>query len=922
MSRTQGPPWAVLALVIWLLGALAAAAPLLMGWWRVKCISSQAEPMGDLEAEALVDRVREQLALRRDIILLRSARRIVPMVWGLRRPRLLLPAEAEGWPRERLHLVLIHELAHVKRGDYISQLVAYLACACYWFIPLAWLARRRLHDEQQRACDDVVLGASVRPSDYAEGLLAVTRGLERPGFVCAAAVAMARQSTLGRRIDAILDGKRSRSRATRRVVAAAALCALALLVPLSQLQALPGAVLMGTTADGESLYEWSPGESYPNRAQADPRLDQAVTVWRAGVSLADLFVEISEQTGVSIGFWPPDDQNTRVRLHLFLNSGEPPTLRDLMAQLMWVTDCSFGYTGRGRDMRYYLLSTTIGQGAQAALEAREARSKKDCEDRLQALRDGLREVEEALELSPEEAIDRYLGEEDALLLTTLDPARRAAAQIVCRHLPRLLETIRFDPALPPGHSQSFGTTVNLAPLSQEEREAAATAFPEYDVDYDDPRAFCILSVDGLPRVQLAPPRYGDTPVESWPGYETNVTVIDPSSDIRSRPEDEVALRRALGETISPAQEEAYVAGREAEIADERQRASQRQPARRSLSPEMRAQLENTTLSLSAGTHPTWEIEEEVGRATGLHVIADGLLDVEADLSGSGAEEGDINALGALQAFCNTDGRKFMRSPEWEWGDAGRFLSFRTTNRDIWRAAMLPQSLLDWLDGQIKSHLPEAESPGEGHEVAELDLPIEPEQWTHWLTELSDLQVQHGALVPHGEPGDPLDAARRSTWKSALIPAAEHPSMLRFLGTLTAAQWESAHAGTLRGPTDLSPDQMKLLDIAIHEKSGWKLQLPEGSRITIAISQGECESSDHWTHVTRNAAGERDLGGAGGGKDYSQYGAGAADWYRVNITARGRLEGDDEERVVLEKQVPFLPTSIHVSVNTQSGHDPA
>ncbi len=673
----------------------------------------------------------------------------------------------------------------------------------------------------------------------------------------------------------------------------------------------------GQGPGGRALYAWQAGESWQGGEQYDPRLDEPVSCWRAGISLSDLFGDMAEQTGVAIGFWPEGNENRRVRVHVFLNPDEPPTLRDLMAQLSWVTDCTFGCTGSGAGSSYYLLGTSIAQGAAAALRKRETRARQDSENRLQAIKDRRVQIDEALLLPREEAIDLYLGRDDAVLLTTLDPVRRAAAQIVCKHLPRLLETIRFDPSLPqpPEGLQAFGTGINLAPLPQEDKDALAAAFPDYDVDYGDPDALCPLIVTSLGEVLLGPPRYLGTPVESWPGRETNVTVMDLSGDIRSRPKDEVALRRALGEAITPDQEEAYVTARKEEIAAEKRSASQREAAGRSLSDEMRELLDSTTLSLPTGTHPAWMIEEEVGKATGLHLIADGLLDAKADLTA--AENSGVSALAALEAFCDTPGRNFMRSPEWEWGDAGRFLAFRTANRDIWRAAMLPAPLLDWLDGEIEPYLPGPDAAGERAETAEFDLPVDPEGWTFWIGSLSDLQIQHGARVPYGEPGDLLDATRRSAWGAAFALAKENPAMLRFLGSLHTAQWESAHAGTLEAPADLSPDQMTLLEAAIEERSSWNLRLPEESSITISISQGEAELKVLWRHVTYDASGERGTLAAGDGGTYSEEQAGGVDWYRVHLAARGLLEGDEEERTILEKQVPFLPISIQVRADVGS-----
>lgn len=178
-----------------------------------------------------------QLGIRQRVHLMIHAERSIPLVWGVFRHRLLLPAAARDWNAEQIRSVLLHELAHIKRRDTIAQLLAQFACAAHWFNPLVWFAAWRLHVERERACDDLVLANGVRASAYAEHLLNVATRLSSSPWTQACGLAMARNSSLEDRLAAVLSQRRNRRSLTNAVVAAALTLGASIAIPLAMLGA-------------------------------------------------------------------------------------------------------------------------------------------------------------------------------------------------------------------------------------------------------------------------------------------------------------------------------------------------------------------------------------------------------------------------------------------------------------------------------------------------------------------------------------------------------------------------------------------------------------------------------------------------------------------------------------------------------------
>lgn len=94
----------------------------------------------------------------------------IPMVFGIIKPRIYLPLNVE---ESNLFYVLAHERMHIKRGDQIFKILAYMVCMIHWFNPLVWMAYYMLGEDIEKACDEAVIQGlgEDRKKDYANALL-------------------------------------------------------------------------------------------------------------------------------------------------------------------------------------------------------------------------------------------------------------------------------------------------------------------------------------------------------------------------------------------------------------------------------------------------------------------------------------------------------------------------------------------------------------------------------------------------------------------------------------------------------------------------------------------------------------------------------------------------------------------------------
>lgn len=231
------PSWMTIVRTVWLAGVFLLLAQFAVDLRRLYRIRRDGLPW--LERRDLVRSLASECGVRRKVEVLLHEGIPGPLTCGIWRPAILLPDEAREWNEADLRRAIVHELEHVRRGDWAIQLAARATCVFYWFHPLVWVAFRRLSLEAERAADDAVV-RSAEHTEYAEQLVLLAGRISKAQ--AQSAIGMANRSDLSARVSALLDESQRRGRAGWRTTAIALSVASLVALTLAPVRAvtLPG----------------------------------------------------------------------------------------------------------------------------------------------------------------------------------------------------------------------------------------------------------------------------------------------------------------------------------------------------------------------------------------------------------------------------------------------------------------------------------------------------------------------------------------------------------------------------------------------------------------------------------------------------------------------------------------------------------
>ena len=164
-------PWVV---VVWMAGATALWLRLLGGWMVALRLRSQLVRPAPPEWQEALDRLRSQLRVSPPVRLLVSALAETPVVVGWIRPVVLVPAGALlGIPAVQMEALLLHELAHIRRHDYLVNLLQNAVEALLFYHPAVWWISGHIRAERELCCDDAAVSITGDAMSYARALAAL-----------------------------------------------------------------------------------------------------------------------------------------------------------------------------------------------------------------------------------------------------------------------------------------------------------------------------------------------------------------------------------------------------------------------------------------------------------------------------------------------------------------------------------------------------------------------------------------------------------------------------------------------------------------------------------------------------------------------------------------------------------------------------
>ena len=164
-------PWMPLVTLVWLLGVVVLSFRPIGGWLHVRRLQGRGLSSLSDSLQQIAKRSARSLGVTRMVRFAQSTLVAVPTVVGFLRPLVLLPVSTvSGLAVREIELILIHELAHIRRQDYLVNLAQTVIESLLFFHPAMWWLSAQIRMERENCCDDIAVAVSGNRAGYVEAL--------------------------------------------------------------------------------------------------------------------------------------------------------------------------------------------------------------------------------------------------------------------------------------------------------------------------------------------------------------------------------------------------------------------------------------------------------------------------------------------------------------------------------------------------------------------------------------------------------------------------------------------------------------------------------------------------------------------------------------------------------------------------------
>jgi beta-lactamase regulating signal transducer with metallopeptidase domain/uncharacterized GH25 family protein len=199
-------PWSAWLALIWLAGATTMIFRAGFQVAGAEQLRRSARPLEDARLTVVLNGARRAVGVTRRVRIAVTDRLTSPAVVGVLVPTLIMPLSlTTTLTPEQIRFVLLHELAHIRRGDYFASLFQLFVEALLFFNPAVWWISRQMRIEREACCDTLAVELSGAPADYARTLVCLAENVLKPAPAAAMALGNRREpSSLADRVQRML----------------------------------------------------------------------------------------------------------------------------------------------------------------------------------------------------------------------------------------------------------------------------------------------------------------------------------------------------------------------------------------------------------------------------------------------------------------------------------------------------------------------------------------------------------------------------------------------------------------------------------------------------------------------------------------------------------------------------------------------